>query len=195
MVQGQTVGIWKLDGTAWSIVDIGTQAGTPSRVAVAATGDLFVAGEFVGAGNETSVRFAHATPTCPAAVASSGTGCTGAGGPLSLQANGLPWAGGTFAATATGLASPLALRTVGDPSPASPLPLGAPGCSLYVLPFAVDVLLPVAGSAAAGFTIPRQANLAGLVFHTQVVGIELTPTGDLMRLTSTNALALSVGAL
>jgi hypothetical protein len=76
-----------------------------------------------------------------------------------------------------------------------PLPLGAPGCSLFVAPLVLDLLLPQNGAATATVLVPASPSLAGLVFREQVVGLELDALGALTRVTSTNALALTIGAL
>lgn len=192
----------RLDGT---LVPFGTLLTTASwplnatyQVKVESTrdGEVLVAGSLLAIGNDVQTGFAIGTPTCPAAASAFGTGCTGAAGPLSLVADNLPWLGGTFRSTATGFtATSLGLHAIGTQPLAITLPLGAPGCSLFVQPDVLDLLLPVNGEAGADFVVPRTAALAGLQARTQVIGIELDATGNLIRLTSTNALQLNLGSL
>jgi hypothetical protein len=164
-------------------------------VAASGHGDVFVAGSLESAGNLVSVGFAHAAPTCPAAASVVGAGCTGGAGPVTLVANNTPWAGGVFTATASGMtASSLAVQVFGSAAPALPLPGGAPGCSLIVAPLVMELLLPSFGIATSTWALPASPSLAGLQVRLQVVGIELGATG-IVRLTSTNGLQLTIGAL
>jgi hypothetical protein len=114
---------------------------------------------------------------------------------VTLSATTGAWVGGTFrTASHTFPAGSLALQAIGLQNPVQPLPGGAPGCSLYVLPILTDVLIPSGGIAASAFAIPAQPVLAGQQFRLQVVGIELAGT-SIVRLTGTNALDVTIGAL
>jgi hypothetical protein len=58
----------------------------------------------------------------------------------------------------------------------------------------MDLLLPSAGIATSAWAVPALPSLAGLQVRLQVVGIELGAAG-IVRLTSTNALELTIGML
>ena len=195
-VQGQPAdGLLRFDGSVWTALP--GLAG-PSVVGLAASdaGELFAAGTIEIAGAHVSVGVARAEPTCPAGVVSFGAGCTGAAGPVSLAADSLPWAGATFHATAQGIpASSLALHAVGVQPTLLPLPLGAPGCFLYVDPIELSLLAPAGGAASVAFTVPDSPSLAGLLVRSQVAVVELGAGFTIVRLTSTNALELTIGAL
>jgi hypothetical protein len=182
------------DGTAWRA--LATAAPTGSVVgAVADDGTVFTAGNFFAAGPHVAWGFAMASAHCPASVGVVGAGCTGSGGPLALQPRNRPWAGGTFVATASGFPPmSLGLHVIGLTGTSVPLPGGAPGCGLFVVPVVTDVLVPTSGTATASLPIPSSVALAGLGVLTQVVGLELGSSGELVRLTGTNALDLTLGA-
>ncbi len=182
--------------TAGTWVNVGgVLGGSANCIAVSGRGEIFAGGQFTTVAGAASYGFTQTVPTCPAAAQVVGSGCSGGAGPVTLAARSLPWTGGTFRADATGMTNnSLALQLVGQQPASGPLPGGAPGCALFVNALFTDALLPANGVAAAAFQVPNQTNLAGLTFRLQVVGIELGPTG-IVRLTSTNALAATVGAL
>ena len=90
-------------------------------------------------------------------------------------------------------AQSLALQLFGVQPTVQPLPLGAPSCSLFTVPFLTTLEVPSNGSVAMAFALPSSANLIGQLLRQQVVGIELGSSG-LVRLTSSNALDLVIGA-
>lgn len=183
------------DGTAWHAFDHAALNGVTEFAAMSGDGTLFVAGGFTTAGSHVAWGFTTGEAVCPASAAAFGAGCAGGAGPLALQAGNLPWAGGTFTSTATGFTSQsLGLHAIGTQPIVLPLPGGSPGCTLFVSPVLTDLLMPAAGQATASLTIPGSVSLAGLTLRTQVVGLELDATLGLVRITSTNALDLTVGA-
>lgn len=192
--------LFRHDGTGWTPFSVTLQ---PSQFGSAAlhaacsgNGEVFVGGDVVAIQGAVTAGFARAAPACPAIANSFGTGCTGAAGPLTLVAHNLPWLGGTFESTASGLtANSLAVHVLGTQPTTIPLPLGAPGCSLFVTPDITSVLLPANGQAESSLALPRSLALAGLAVRTQVVGLEFAAGGALLRLTSTNALALTLGGM
>jgi hypothetical protein len=190
--------VYRLRSSGWqSFGDVrpASASSYPTAITASGRGDLFVAGAVASASNTVSVGFAHAVPTCPAAASIVGAGCTGGAGPVTLVTNNVPWVGGVFTATASGMTtSSLALQVLGSSTPAMPLPGGAPGCSLFVAPILMDLLLPSAGIATSAWAVPAAPGLAGLQVRLQVVGIELGAAG-IVRLTSTNALELTIGML
>ena len=195
-VQGQPAnGLLRFDGSVWTALP-GLAGASVVGLAASDAGELFAAGTFEIAGAHVSVGVARAEPTCPAGVVSLGAGCTGAAGPVSLAADSLPWAGATFRATAQGIpASSLALHAVGVQPTLLPLPLGAPGCFLYVDPIDLSLLAPAGGAASVAFTVPDSPSLAGLLVRSQVAVVELGAGFTIVRLTSTPPLELTIGAL
>lgn len=187
--------LYRLRANGWETW--GDVRGGPARAVVATrTGDLLISGSFTNAGNLVACGLARATPACPASTVVAGLGCGGSAGPVALLAENDAWVGGTFRAVATGMTgNSLALQLLGTAAltPAVPLPLGAPGCSLWIVPVLSDVLVPVAGEAACAITLPNQPSLAGQSLHVQVLGLEFAATG-LQSLTGTNALVATIGA-
>lgn len=184
---------YRLRNGAWEqFANVGAGA---ARIAVADDGDLFVGGPMTTVDGEISVGFGHALPSCRATAVSAGAGCVGGAGPVTLQSNNLPWSGGVYRATADGMtAQSLALQLFGVQSTAQSLPLGAPGCSLLTVPFLTTLEVPSNGSAAMTFELPSNAIMIGQQLRQQVVGFELGGAG-IVRLTSSNALDLVIGAL
>lgn len=190
---GAPSALFRLRNGAWE--SFGDATGNGNYVIASGAGDLFAAGGIRTIAGNVSVGFAHAVPSCPAHVTVFGSGCVGGAGPVTLLADNLPWVGGTFRATATGMtANSLAVQAFGVQPTIAPLPGGAPGCSLYLAPVFVDVFVPAGGLARAAFAVPNQPVLIGQQLRQQVVGIELSPTG-IVQLTGSNALDLTIGAL
>jgi trimeric autotransporter adhesin len=188
-------GMAQFVGNSWRPL-LGLQGWTIWTLAASETGTMFAGGSFFTAGNFVSAGLARAEPTCPASLATAGAGCSGGAGPVTLTAGSLPWAGATFRSTATGMTTPsLAAHVIGLQPTNVPLPSGAAGCALFVDPVLLDLLLPANGVVDAPVALPRGASVAGVVVRTQVVGIELDQAGAIVRLTSSNALELTVGAL
>ena len=192
---GAQSSIYRLRSSGWeSFGNVRALVSPMLFVTASGRGEVFVAGAVQSAGSVVSIGFAHGQPTCPAAVSSVGAGCAGAAGPMTLGANNAPWVGSVFTATASSmLTNSLAVQVFGSAAPALPLPASAPGCSLFVAPIVMDLLLPSGGTATSTWAIPALPSLAGLQLRLQVVGIELTATG--IVLTSTNALDLTIGML
>jgi hypothetical protein len=161
-------------------------------------GDVLAGGKFTIVDGVVSAYLAQLSTSCPASAASSGTSCTGSGGLNVLTAVSLPWTGATFRSIATGMPvnalaiGVRALTTVSIPLQ-SILPQGLPGCSLFVNPDVLDLYLPTAGTVQTQMPIPNTVVLAGQIFHHQVVPIELDAQGNIIALTSTNRLTLTIG--
>lgn len=195
-----TASLGRFDGTNWvPITDVLTPGFSTSYRLVATSsgeGAVLVAGDLFTVAGAPSTSFAVALSTCPANASVVGTGCSATGAAMTLVAHNLPWLAGTFQSTATGFPAIAIGVLVMSTSPAAgPLPGGAPGCSLFVAPELLTLKLPANGSADAGFPVPRVAALAGLQLRTQMVSLELDAAGNLVRLTSSNALQLTVGGL
>lgn len=196
------------NGTTWSAIGGGGSpplAGTLGNVlamAPAADGSLMLGGAFVvGAEGLLTSDLTVLTPTCPAAVATVGAGCSSAAGLLSLTADTLPWAGGTLRTTTTGVpASALCLGLVGLSPLSIPLPSllleGQAGCSLLTSLDAV-LLAPngPADTAQSVFALPGDTALAGVPFYAQTIPLEFGVGGAIAAVRSSNALMLTIGAL
>jgi hypothetical protein len=189
-------GIAKFDGTTWLAIGDGLEGGFATDLAFSDEHGLFVCGTFDRAAGQPSVTFSVAQTNCPASTTSFFSGCTGSAGTMQLTADTQPWIGGTLSATASGFpAQSLGLNVIGMPAVPAPLPMGAANCTLQVAPFQASLLVPSAGTAQSSIAIPNDPNLAGQVFRTQVVGLELDASGSIQQLTSTNSLQMTIGAL
>jgi hypothetical protein len=116
-----------------------------------------------------------------------------------LTATSLPWTGSTFNAVATGMpAISLALSALGFSTASVPLsailPQGVAGCTLFVSPDLLVLHVPSAGNVTTQIAIPNSVALAGQILHQQVLPIEFDAVGNIVALTSTNALTLTIGA-
>ena len=159
-------------------------------------GDLVAGGDFSTAGGLVSAYVARLTTTCPASAVAQASGCT-SGGPT-LVASRLPWVGGTFHSTCSGMATvSLGLAALGATSPGWPLslihPAGAPGCLLLASPDLTLYLLPVNGVATLQFNIPVNATLVGVMLRHQVLELEFDANLNLISLKSSNGLTLTIG--
>ena len=192
------------NGSSWSGLAGGTfgsqtQFAGVSAMATAADGDLWIGGDFSLVGNLVSMHVARLTTTCPAQALPAGAGCAGAGGAPVLAATALPWLGATCRTSGTGLPASALVAAITGLNPwslalAFVFPQALPGCTLHATPDAI-----VIGNAAGGrfdyaFGIPNTPALVGVsVFHQMVVQ-ELGPQQQLLAMTATNALQLTVGA-
>ena len=161
-------------------------------------GNLAVGGAFVVVDDEVTAYVAQLATTCPATAESYGMGCVGAGGVNQLIAASLPWAGSTFRAAASGLASnglALGVYGFGTASIGLPaiLPQGLPGCELLVQPDLLALHVPQAGSLTTQLVIPNSLALANVVLHQQIAALELDGLGSITAVTSSNALTLTIG--
>jgi hypothetical protein len=151
------------------------------------------------AGRSAAGHVARLTTTCPATAASYGAGCTGSAGPLALTATSLPWLGGTLAATTTGLTTnSLAVGVFGFGQIAVPLasvhPRGGAGCFVFVTDDILVEFAVASGTVHSQRAIPTAATLLGAVFHHLVVPVELDAQGRSHAITSSNALAFTIGS-
>lgn len=191
----QSLARW--DGTNWFSVSGGV-SGIVEGTALMPNGDLAVVGNFLTAGPIAASCVAVLQPTCRASAAPIGTGCAGAGGLDTLTANGRPWAGATFHATAAGLpASSAAFAAYGFLPTSVPLstllPQGLPGCSALLVPLLSELLVPSGGTAVTSVAIPNVPVAIGLQLLAQVVTLELDPSNSILAATSSNGLQLTIG--
>ena len=125
-----------------------------------------------------------------------GTGCNG----LSLTTDLLPWTGRTVTATATGFGpAGIGFGLIGFGTQSVPLsalhPAGLPGCTVEVTPDVSLLLFPVAGTASMNVALPSSPAFAGLGLNLQAVQLELNAQFSLVSLSSSNGIALTIGAL
>ncbi len=126
------------------------------------------------------------------------TACVGPVGPISLTATQLPWVGSTFRSVATGFGTGIAVSLVGfGTPPAVPLaaidPSALPGCDLLAAQGSVGLMFPVAGVAQYALGIPNLPALSGAPLSHQFLFLELDGQGQLVSLSSSNALELVTG--
>jgi hypothetical protein len=164
------------------------------------SGELAVGGVFTLVDGGVSAYFARYAPTCPAAAASAGSACPGSGGSNAYSPTNLPWIGGTYRARSTTIpASAFVVVATGLASTnvplASLLPLTPPGCSLLVTPDVLEWTASNAGTVDTQLPIPDTLVLVGLQFLQQLVLLEVDQNLQFVENTSSNAIALTVGAL
>lgn len=192
---GTPTGMWRWDGAGWTqLAD-----GAIGAAAFSSTGQVYAAGRWNDVGQPTRIAFGSMATNCPADATASGSGCTGSGGLNELFATSGPWIGSTFAPIATGMPTNglvvgvRGLATVTQPLNAI-LPAGQPGCDLLVSPDLLDLHVPVAGVVSPSFAIPNSGALIGQQLHQQVVPVELDASGNIIALTSSNRLTLTIGS-
>lgn len=199
-VSGATpiVSLARWDGTA--LHPVGSRNHGPIReLRWQADGQVFAAGGFFLLDGVATAGFGTLHAGCPAAAVAAGNGCTGSGGANVLTATELPWIGGEYLATATGMpANGLALDVLGltpvSVPLASILQQGAPGCLLLTAPDLLDAHLPLGGVVSTRRAIPASPTLVGQTLYQQVVALELDISGAILSVTGTNRLALTVGS-
>lgn len=74
-------------------------------------------------------------------------------------------------------------------------PAGMAGCNLLVTPDVSFLLVPAAGTASFSVGVPAVAAFAGLNINLQAAQLELNAQLQLISLSSTNGVALTIGAL
>ena len=194
--------IARWNGAAWSALG----AGMNNRVRTLATlpnSDVVAGGEFVTVDGAVSAYVARLTTTCPATAVSYGIGCASSGGSNTLVATSLPWVDAVFRSRGTGLpnnALVVAVSSFGSfaqgQAPLASLlpPHGVPGCDLLVLPDILHIVPAAAGTAQFAVLLPNTPPLVGATFFHQMVPFEFDAQGNLVAITSTNALQLTAGA-
>ena len=156
-------------------------------------------GNFPSAGGVASPNIARLTTSCPAAVATYGAGCAGAGGLDVLSPVTLPWIGSTFRARAVGMPPQAFVLSVYGFTPlsipfASVFPQALPGCTILMSGDLIDVLFPTAGAADTQLPVPNTAAIVGATFHHYVVPFEVDAALSVTAITNSNALTCTVGA-
>jgi hypothetical protein len=136
----------------------------------------------------------------PPSTAVSGTGCASSGGSNLLTIASQPWAESVLSTTATGLpgrAWAIAVTSFAAVTPplalSSVLPEALPGCDLHVAPDIQQPNFTTTGTVTSQLFLPDTPPLIGRIFYHQMVVIETDANGSIVAITSTNALALTVG--
>jgi hypothetical protein len=74
------------------------------------------------------------------------------------------------------------------------LPQGQPSCYLLASPDLVELLVPSGASHSASLSLPNNPALAGLVIYEQWLSLQFRFTRQIVDLSASNTLALTVGA-
>jgi hypothetical protein len=194
------VNLARWDGASWARLGPPITAGTAYDAELLPDGALGVATvSAFEAGGSAASYLARLAPNCPAVIAPIGPGCAGSAGPGELLPISLPFVGSTYAAVITGWPVPsLGLSMFSKNTASLPLPQllpqGVAGCTLWVSPDLLTMLVPTAGQAESTFAIPAVPSLVGLDLHHQVALLEFAAAGDLVAVSVTNAVTLTLGA-
>ena len=198
-VQANHVARW--NGSAWSALGSGVN-GAVYSVAFSSAGQLAVGGNFQIAGGLASKGLARFVSPCPAMAAPLGLGCSGSGGINTLTLVAPPWVDSTFRAQGSGLPTTalVVAATSFTPIAQGALPLvtlfaQAPmGCDLLVVPDLLQLYLTTTGSVESSFFLPNAPPIVGISFFHQLVPLGLDALGNVIEVTSTNALQLIAGS-
>jgi hypothetical protein len=202
-----TPGLARWNGTTWSPFTSGTvggHAGHVSPVLCLATlrhGEIIAGGHLTNAGGLASAYFARARTTCPALAVQYGTGCPATSipaGPMTMFAGNLPWLGSSFTAGTTGVSwlgfalGVLGLAPTSIPMPAV-LPQGVAGCTLYASPDLLTLWYLGTTTVNSWYAIPNAPVLANQQLFHQLVLLETPFSTAITAITSSSALALTIG--
>lgn len=180
------------NGSTW--IDLGLpHFGIVSDIYQRADGDVLVVGDFRDAVGAHQPSVAVLASGCPASATSLGGGCGAA-----LAAEVLPWTGGAVTTAATGLpinSLAVVVRSLATTSLplATILPQGQAGCALLVAPDLLELLVPSNGAGSASLSLPNVPALAGSVVYEQWLSLQLGANLEIVDLSASNALALTVG--
>jgi hypothetical protein len=161
-------------------------------------GDAVFVGDFLRAAGVLSAYVTRYVSPCPAIADVYGVGCSGSGGVNTMRATQLPWIGTAFAAEATGMpAQGLVVALTGFTSLSIPLQnllqQGVPGCHLLASPDISVLGVPRNGLWQSVLPIPASTALVGLVLHHQCLALELDAGSNIVAVTGTNGLRLTIG--
>lgn len=198
---GQAVrNLARWNGVGWSPIGLGVDS-TVWSLARLPGDDVLVGGDFWSADGSVAVSLSQLTTTCPAGSIAFGASCPSSGGSNTLVTKSLPWLASEFRATGSGLpltAFVVAATSVTPLSPALPianvLPLVGPGCLLHTAPEVLSLLATTTGTVESSFVLPSTVSLVGATFFHQLVPLEVDAVGNLLQVTATNALQLTIGA-
>ncbi len=189
--------IARWDGVNWSPFGAGANDDVYT-VGLARDGVVVVGGTFTAMDGRASTFLARLATTCPATVNTVATSCVGPAGAMTLTNTTDPWVGEAFVSNVSGFApGSLGVSLVGLTGQSQPLsvlhPTGIPGCDLLTSTESVQLVGPTNGMAGAAIVIPNDPAFAGVSLVHQFVQGELDAQGSLLSLSSSNALALTIG--
>lgn len=167
-------------------------------LALLPNGNLLAGGDFTAANGAISPYLAQITTTCPATAQPAGAGC-GVGTAPVLTATALPWLGSTCRTRGTGLPTSALVAAVTGLTPwslalTSMVPQALPGCVLHVTPDAIVIGTAANGAFDFAFGVPNTAAFVGITLFHQMVVQELGAQQQLLAMTASNALQLTLGA-
>jgi hypothetical protein len=192
-------GIARWNGTAWSTLGSGVDAGAAiNALRMAPDGLLVAGGTFTAVDGVGSKSLAYLQSTCPATSTIVGTTCISPTNAATYLPQSQPWIGTSMRVRATGVpAASIGAWVVGFATVNLPLaallPPSPANCSLLVQPDIVNVVLPAAGVIETALPIPLSPAYIGLVVHQQLGVLELGPSG-FTRNSTTNAVSATVGS-
>jgi hypothetical protein len=110
----------------------------------------------------------------------------------------LPWLGATCRTRGTGLPASALVAAITGVNPwslalGSVFPQAQPGCTLHATPDAIMFGQAANGAFDYAFAIPNTQALVGVTVFHQLVVQELGPQQQVLAMTATNALQLTVG--
>lgn len=152
----------------------------------------------VGDANLPFVKEYQASPI--ASSVAMGAGCNSSTGPLTLTADNAPWTGRTWSLTGSGFpAGSLGFAAIGFGTQSLPISsvhaAGGAGCNVLVSLDSTLLTLPVAGQTSFTLALPMNPAFAGIVLNVQKLCIEVGGGGQITRISSTGAIAGTIGAL
>lgn len=185
------------NGTAWTVLGDAVGGGI-DELRWQLDGSVSACGGYRQLFGVAASSFARLVTNCPASTVLAGSGCAGAGGPNSLVATSLPWAGSSFTSRAAGLLpgsfaiEVLGLAAVNTPL-AALLPQGGAGCSLLASPDVLRAYVVPGAQLDLAIAIPDSTAWIGASLRQQVVPVEIDAAGGVQALTATPALELTIG--
>ncbi len=185
------------NGTSWTVLGDAVGGGI-DELRWQLDGSVSACGSYRQLFGVASSSFARLVTNCSASTVLAGSGCAGAGGPNSLVATSLPWAGSTFTSRAAGLLpGSLAIEVLGLSALSTPLaallPQGGVGCSLLASPDVLRAYVVPGAQLDLAIAIPDSTAWIGSSLRQQVVPVELDAAGAIQALTATPALVLTIG--
>lgn len=188
--------IWRFDGTGW--IQLGSADGRVDAMAFQATGALAVSGHITSIAGVPVGGVARYATNCPADVATFANGCANSAGFPAWTVHTAPWIGGTYRATCDTLpADCFVAEAFGfgvDPHPMAMLfPQGLPGCVVQPTLDGIGLRIPQNGSLRTEVPVP-DLPIAGLRMYHQLAPFEVDAMGNLLAVTVTDTLRLTLGS-
>lgn len=201
LIVGGNTQAMRWNGASWAQLETGVSASGVWSLAMRGNGELAVGGTVFRTHGGSSVFFTILATDCPAMVTTVGSSCAGTAGSAVLAADTLPFVGATLKTSGTNLPSPSVLGTVfGFATPLQPLslstvwPQAVVGCDLLVHPDLLYMSICHTGEVAMQLAIPNAPSLVGQPLFQQLVPFEIDDFGNVVAVTSSNALAFTFGS-